>query len=120
MRLEMLPCEFSILKYPGGVQVPEAGIWFAARTMDEASLVCETGFAPQGCCAREDGWRGLRVVGQLEFSLVGILAGITNTLAAAGVSVFCISTYDTDYVLVKAGQLETAVRALKCAGYEIA
>lgn len=120
MRLEMLPCEFSVLKYPGCVPIPEAGIWFAARTMDEASLVCETDFVPQGCCAREDGWRGLRVAGQLEFSLVGILAGIANTLFAAGVSVFCISTYDTDYILVKAGQLETAVRALKCAGYEIA
>jgi hypothetical protein len=119
MQFEILSGEFSVLKYPESVPVPKGGAWFAARTGDEASLVCETSFVPQGSCAREDGWRGMRVAGQLEFSLVGILAGITNVLSASGISVFCISTYDTDYILVRSGQLHAAADALKFAGYEI-
>ena len=84
------------------------------------SIVCETEAAPANCLAHEDGWRALRVAGQLDFSLLGILAGLTGALAAAGVSVFAVSTYDTDYLMVKQTALERAERALSAAGYTIA
>ena len=74
---------------------------------------------PEDVEKREDGWRALRVEGTLAFSLVGVLSGITAVLAAAGVSVFCVSTFDTDYVLVKETMLKTAVSALQSAGYSV-
>lgn len=120
MQLEILSAEFSVLKYPSGPIIPENGIWFAARTDKEASLVCETRHIPSGHIAREDHWRAMRVVGQLEFSLIGILSGITETLRRAEISVFCVSTYDTDYILVKSDRLCAAEAALKSAGYEMA
>lgn len=67
----------------------------------------------------ELGWRGLRVAGALDFSLLGIIAGISAALAGAGVSVFVVSTYDTDYVLVKADRLEDAIAALRARGYAV-
>lgn len=120
MKLEILASEFSVLKYPSGPVIPENGLWFAALTDTEASLVCETAHIPEGHIAREDNWRAMRVAGQLEFSLLGILAGITDALRQAEISVFCVSTYDTDYILVKADKLSAAENALISAGYEIA
>ena len=69
------------------------------------------------CCER--GWRCLRVAGTLPFTAVGILAGLTQTLATAGVSVFTVSTFDTDYVLMKDVDFDRACTALRGAGYEI-
>lgn len=120
MQFEILTAEFSVLKYPSVPIIPEKGLWFAARTDSEASLVCETRHIPSGRIAREDHWRAMRVVGQLEFSLIGILSGITETLRRAEISVFCVSTYDTDYILVKSDRLSSAVAALRSAGYEMA
>jgi hypothetical protein len=68
---------------------------------------------------REDGWRLLSVRGPLEFALTGILAALSGELAAAGVSLFAVSTYDTDHVLVKSDDLERAVHALREAGHEV-
>ena len=93
---------------------------FVGVTPDELSVVCPTAATPAQTLAREDGWRALRVVGQLDFSLVGILSRISATLAGAGVSIFAVSTYDTDYLLVKEAQLDTALASLDAAGYEIA
>jgi hypothetical protein len=67
--------------------------------------------------AREDGWRAMRVVGTLDFSLTGILSGIATALADAKIGIFAVSTYDTDYILVKQENLDRAVEALKEAGY---
>ncbi|MBQ1552188.1 MAG: ACT domain-containing protein, partial [Clostridia bacterium] len=69
--------------------------------------------------AREDGWRAFRVAGVLDFSLTGVLSGITGVLAGAGVGVFAVSTYDTDYILVKRVDAGKAADALARAGYEI-
>jgi hypothetical protein len=67
----------------------------------------------------ERGWRCLQVAGPLDFSLTGVLASLASCLAEAKVSIFAISTYDTDYLLVQAEDLETAIRALRAAGHEI-
>jgi hypothetical protein len=67
----------------------------------------------------ESGWRALGVVGPLDFSLIGILAALAEPLAAAKVSIFAISTYDTDYVLVREKSLETALAALRRAGHTV-
>lgn len=120
MRLALLPQAFSVCRLADAGQVDLSREFvFFARTDRELSLVCPSRWAPEGALAREDGWRALRVEGVLDFSLVGILAGITGALAAAGVPVFALSTYDTDYLLVKEDRLNAALTALKGAGYTL-
>lgn len=92
---------------------------FVGVTDAEISVVCPTSCVPAQTVAREDGWRGMRIEGQLDFSLVGILARISDVLAQAGVALFAVSTYDTDYVLVKDADFATARDALAAAGYEL-
>ena len=113
--LEPLRGAFTVCK-PGAADWQDKPFHFLARTDGEVSLVCPTPDAPNACDAREDGWRALRVAGPLEFSLVGILSRLSNALAAAGVSVFAVSTYDTDYLFVKAEAYEKALEALRGAG----
>ena len=96
-----------------------SGLFFIGRTDEELSLVCETDRTPANTLAREDGWRAMRIVGTLDFSLTGILSGIATVLAVAGVGIFAVSTYNTDYVLVKRENLDRAVEALKGAGYGV-
>ncbi|MGN1248993.1 MAG: ACT domain-containing protein [Candidatus Spyradocola sp.] len=120
MRLAVLDGAYTVCKIRDTRQVDWSGeLTFLGCTPEEISLVCQTNRVPEDAQMREDGWRALRVEGVLEFSLVGVLAGITAALAAAKVSVFCVSTFDTDYVLVKETVLETAIFALKNAGYAV-
>lgn len=93
--------------------------WFLARTADELSLVCEEGLVPADALAVEGPWSCLRVVGTLDFSLVGILAELTALLAGAGVSVFAVSTFDTDYLLVRERDREAAIAALRLGGHRV-
>ncbi len=92
---------------------------FVGKTDEELSLVCPTDQVPAHTLAREDGWRAFRVEGALEFSLVGVLAGITTVLAAHQIGIFAVSTYRTDYLLTKEENYENALTALEQAGYEI-
>ena len=88
------------------------------RTADELSIVCPADCVPQG--VRSVGpWRALKVEGPLDFALTGILAGLTAALAQAGISVFAIATFDTDYLLVREESLDAAVQALRQAGYRV-
>jgi len=88
------------------------------RTADELSVVCRQDAVPDGInCER--GWRCLRVAGTIPFSVVGVLASLTAPLADAGISVFALSTFDTDYLLVKAKDLERAVDVLRRRGHTI-
>jgi aminoglycoside 6'-N-acetyltransferase I len=88
------------------------------RTDDELSVICPVEAVPEGVrCER--GWRCLRVAGVLPFSAIGVLASLTGPLATAGISVFAVSTFDTDYLLVKAGDLAKACEALRDAGPSI-
>ena len=93
--------------------------YFIGRTDEELSLVCKTVDAPDNTLAREDGWRGFRVQGPLDFSLVGILSKLSGALAAAGIGLFAVSTYNTDYILVKAEDFDRAMGILARAGYDI-
>ena len=92
---------------------------FVGVTDAEVSVACPTSCVPMQTVAREDGWRGMRIEGQLDFSLVGILARISDVLAQTGVALFAVSTYDTDYVLVKEADFAVACDALATAGYEL-
>lgn len=93
--------------------------YFIGRTDEELSLVCPTADVPANTTDREDGWRGFRIVGTLDFSLIGILAPIAQLLADARIGIFAVSTYNTDYVLVKQHDFDRALRLLADAGYDI-
>ena len=89
-----------------------------SRTSDELSVVCLDSAVPDGV-KKEAGWRILKVDGPLDFGLTGILASVATPLANAGISIFAISTYDTDYVMVKGDKVDAAVRVLGEAGHTI-
>jgi len=93
--------------------------YFLAVTSDEASLVCLAEDVPSTVSAIEGGWALLRVVGELDFGLVGVIADISELLADAGIPIFVVSTYLTDYVMVKANRLSGAVDALVTGGHTV-
>ena len=88
------------------------------RTAAELSIVAPSAAVPPEVRAERD-WRALRVAGPLDFALTGILASLAAPLADAGVSIFALSTYDTDYVLVRHPQLDVALAALRAAGHTV-
>ena len=92
---------------------------FVAKTDEEISLVCLTENTPQHTTRREDGWKAFRIQGVLEFSLIGILSNISSVLANSGIGIFAVSTYNTDYILVKKENFDNALNALGNAGYTI-
>ena len=94
------------------------GFASVARTAHELSLVCAEDAVPQGIQC-EPGWRLFKIEGPLDFALTGILASVAQPLAEAGVSIFAISTYETDYVMVKEQDVEKAVLALAAAGHRV-
>ena len=117
LQLEVLECRLSVCKFPEmPAGLPGDGFCSVTRTSDELSVVCETARVPAGALAREDGWRALKVLGPLDFALVGVLARISSALAEAQVPLFAISTYDTDYILVKEDTLQMAADALRSEG----
>jgi len=113
--LRLLPGRFAVCRLAADAAVP-AAFFSVTRTPDELSVVCAEDFAPEGAQC-ENGWRIFQVAGPLEFSLTGVLAGIAAPLANAGVSIFAISTFDTDCVMVKEQNLAKAVEALRAAGH---
>lgn len=120
MQLEVLAEEFTVCKVAQPEDVPFDAPWlFTGRTDGECSVVCRVEDAPRETLAREDGWRAFRVAGSMDFGMVGVLAGLATALSGAQVSIFAVSTFDTDYILVRAGQLETALAALRAAGHGV-
>ena len=120
MQLKILPGGLTVCRLPSTDAIDlSAGFYFIGRTDEEISLVCRTESVPENTEKREDGWRAFRIEGTLDFSLVGILSKISGILAESGIGIFAVSTYNTDYILVKAEQLDRAVRALETAGYGI-
>ena len=93
--------------------------FFLAVTGTELSLVCEVSRVPARVRTRDDGWRALRIAGTLDFSLTGVLAGIADVLRDAHIPIFAVSTFDTDYVLVKADRFSAALDALCMVGYAV-
>jgi len=88
------------------------------RTPDEVSVVCSDSRVPEGVRA-ERGWRALKARGPFPFGLTGILASLAAPLAEAGIGVFAIATYDTDFLLVREFELDQAVEALTTAGHSV-
>lgn len=93
---------------------------FIGKTDEEKSLVCITSEVPANTIKRNDGWKAFRIQGILDFSLIGILAKITAVLAEKGISIFAVSTYNTDYVLIKKENYQNGLEVLHAAGYKIA
>lgn len=93
--------------------------FFMGKTDREISLVCRKEDVPEKTLEREDGWKGFRIRGVLDFSLIGILARISSLLAEAGISIFALSTYQTDYIMVRDGDLERTLDLLSSHGYAI-
>lgn len=121
MQLETLPQALSVCKLAHMRDFdPDTPFFFLGRTDEEISLVCETKDVPPAAAVREDGWRGLRITGTLDFSLIGILSRLSGVLADNGIGLFAVSTYNTDYILVKAENFTRACAALADAGYSIA
>lgn len=123
LHLTIMPGEFAVCRMsPELVTIPTwafAGHWYTfSRTDEELSIACPAALVPDNVRAERD-WALLRLNGPIPFEMTGILAAILAPLAARGVSIFAISTYDTDYVLVKSADLARAVDALREAGYRI-
>lgn len=120
MKLKSLPFELTVCKVADVSAVDlSAGFYFIGRTDEEISLVCETSYVPSSAVARDDGWKAFRIEGVLDFSLIGILLKISSILAENKIGIFAVSTFNTDYILVKKENFERALKALSDAGYEI-
>lgn len=112
---------YSVCRLPADAAVPTwatGEVVSITRTADELSVVCSEGAVPTGVRI-EVGFRCLRVAGTLDFSAVGVLASLLVPLAAAGIPVLALSTFDTDYLFVKDAALEVAVQALRAAGHQV-
>ena len=115
LTLQKLDQHLSICRLPGNSQVPswvpEGGFWSVTRSEEEVSIVCESQYVPDGIRA-DPGWKAFRVKGFLEFSLTGVLSSLLQPLADAEISVFAISTFNTDYLLIKDERVEDAQQVL--------
>lgn len=119
--LILIQGRFAVCRLPPNAELPS---WAAGefssltRTSDELSVVCAEDAVPKDIRC-EAGWRILKVAGPLDFGLTGILLSIAGPLAEAGISIFALATYDTDYVMVKEQNLDRAIRALETAGHRV-
>lgn len=118
--LEVLKTDFSVCKVTdyAGIDIDQPFV-FTGCTDEEKSLVCPVELVPGNTTSRDDGWKAFRICGVLDFSLIGILAGIASVLAAERIGIFAVSTYNTDYILTKEENFDRAIAALKEAGYRI-
>lgn len=115
LSLVVLPQQLAVCRLEKTAQIPpwvlEESFFSITRTDDELSVVCSENLVPEGVTA-EKNWRCFKVLGPLDFALTGILASLANALSEAKISIFAVSTYDTDYILVKSDQLEKAKQVL--------
>jgi len=122
LHLMLLDGLFAVAKLSPDAAIPSwasSGPFLSiTRTADELSIVCPEAVVPPGIQA-ERGWRCLRVAGKIDFSVVGVLASLVRPLTEVGISVFAVSTFDTDYLLVKQDVWERVKEALNLAGHSI-
>ena len=120
MRIKKIEHDFSVCKVKDYSQTDlDAEFCFIGKTDEEKSLVCLTQNVPANTTDREDGWKAFRIEGVLDFALIGILSRISGILTENQISIFAVSTYNTDYVLVKRESYTRAIEVLEKAGYEI-
>jgi hypothetical protein len=122
LNLVVVDGTFAVCRLDSNASIPPwaSGGQFCSitRTADELSVVCHQDAVPEVIKCERD-WRCLRVAGTMPFSLISVLASLTASLAGAGVSIFSVSTFDTDYLLVKDGDYKKAVAALQQAGHSV-
>jgi len=121
VKLIVLDSEFSVCRFERTANLPldlfvSGNFTSITKTRDEVSIVVESARTPYGSHV-ESGWRMLRIEGSLSFGMVGVLSSISKPLAEAGISIFVISTYDTDYILVKEINLDSARTVLNRSGF---
>ena len=120
MKLKKLPYDLTVCKVQSVPDIDlSADFFFFGRTDEELSLVCRTEDVPANTFERDDGWRGFRIEGVLDFSLIGILSKLSTILAENRIGIFAVSTYNTDYILVKVENFDRAMNVLATAGYEV-
>ena len=118
MELKHIPCPLTVCKVASTDDIDlSKDFYFIGKTDEEISLVCATGDTPEETTDRDDGWKGFRIQGQLDFSLIGILSRLSSILAENRIGIFAVSTYNTDYILVKEDNYDRAVDVLTRAGY---
>ena len=120
--LQILRDRLAVCRLPPQAEIPEwarpGDLLVITRTPAELSIICSQRFVPPDTKAERD-WRAIKVIGPLDFNLVGVLAALSTTLAKAGISIFALSTYDTDYLLVRMVDFERACSALNAAGHSL-
>jgi len=120
LNLSLLDGDYSVCRLDSKATPPpwatQGNFYSVSHSAEELSVVCESGLVPTATKA-EHGWKVLKVAGPLDFNLTGILVELTNPLAQAGIPVFAISTFDTDYLLVRAADLNGAMTVLTDAGH---
>lgn len=121
LKLKKIDADFSVCKVADYSLVDlDSDFCFTAKTDEENSLVCQTKNVPKNTIVCDNGWKAFRIdEGSLDFSLIGILAKISNLLAEAKIGIFAVSTFNTDYVLTKSENFENAIKVLENAGYKI-
>ena len=121
LNLELLDGQYSIARLDADQpqpQVPSAGFWTLTQTAEEISLVCLSEFCEAGSFQKiESGWSCMRILGPIPFEMTGVLAALINPLRDEKIGIFAISTFDTDYLLVKTGDLNVAIETLEGAGH---
>ena len=120
MELKKLPYELTVCKVADAADLDlSKEFYFIGRTDEEISLVCKTEDTPANTTECDDGWKSFRIEGVLDFSLIGILSKISGILADNKIGIFAVSTYNTDYILVKAENFDKAMTVLGDAGYTV-
>lgn len=120
MVLKTLPYNFTVCKLSKTDKINlSSEFCFFGKTDEEISLVCKTEDTPAETIERDDGWRGFRIEGVLDFSLIGILSKLSAILAENQIGIFAVSTYNTDYILVKEENFNRALKVLASEGYII-
>ncbi len=120
MKLKTIPFDLTVCKLADGSLMDlNREFYFIGKTDEELSLVCRTEETPTNTTERDDGWRGFRIEGVLDFSLIGILSKLSSILAQNSIGIFAVSTYNTDYILVKKENFDKALSVLAEAGYII-
>lgn len=118
MELTVLPTTYTVWKLPPSAPLPQVPFFAAIRSAEELTLVTEEIHAPTSILC-ERCWRALKVEGPLEFSLTGVLAALAAPLAEAGIPIFALSTFSTDYLLVKESVVSDAIAVLQAAGHTL-
>ena len=120
MELKTLDEKLSVCKVADVSDIDlTAEFYFIGKTDEELSLVCRTEDTPKNTTQRSDGWRGFRIQGVLDFSLIGILSKLSGILAENKIGIFAVSTYNTDYILVKQEDFSRSLEVLASQGYTI-